>query len=89
MGRFDSYKDYLKYADPNSQQGRNIAKYTGGNYNPYLNMAPTPGAYEFFQGQVAEPVNPLDFYQSPDALTSASNALSYLERDMDRLLVQV
>lgn len=83
MGRFDSYKDYLKYADPNSQQGRNIAKYTGGNYNPYLNMAPTPGAYEFFQGQVAEPVNPLEFYESPTTLEGIAQTAQYGKMGLD------
>jgi hypothetical protein len=46
---------------------------------PYSTAPVNTGAYTLAQSLVEEPINPLDFYQSPDALTSASNALSYTQ----------
>ena len=75
MGRFDNYQEYLKYVNPNSQQGRQLNKYTGGNYNPYGFSAAT-GGYEAISNSVESPIDMTQYMQQPDLMTDLSGSLS-------------
>lgn len=75
MGRFDNYQEYLKYVNPNSQQGRQVNKYTGGNYNPYGFSAAT-GGYEAISNSVESPIDMTQYMQQPDLMTDLSGSLS-------------
>ena len=75
MGRFDNYQEYLKYVNPNSQQGRQVNKYTGGNYNPYGFSAAT-GGYEAISNTVDSPIDMTQYMQQPDLMTDLSGSLS-------------
>jgi hypothetical protein len=75
MGRFDNYQEYLKYVNPNSQQGRQVNKYTGGNYNPYGFSAAT-GGYEAISNTVESPIDMTQYMQQPDLMTDLSGSLS-------------
>ncbi len=75
MGRFDNYQEYLKYVNPNSQQGRQFNKYTGENYNPYGFSAAT-GGYEAISNSVESPIDMTQYMQQPDLMTDLSGSLS-------------
>lgn len=75
MGRFDNYQEYLKYVNPNSQEGRQVNKYTGGNYNPYGFSAAT-GGYEAISNTVESPIDMTQYMQQPDLMTDLSGSLS-------------
>ena len=75
MGRFDNYQEYLKYVNPNSQEGRQVNKYTGGNYNPYGLSAAT-GGYEAISNTVESPIDMTQYMQQPDLMTDLSGSLS-------------
>ena len=75
-------QQYMNTLAGDGEFARNTARFRKNQTTPNLMMpystAPiNTNAYTLAQSLVEEPVNPLDFYQSPDALTSASNALSY------------
>ena len=75
MGRFDNYQEYLKYVNPNSQEGRQVNKYTGGNYNPYGFNAAT-GGYEAISNTIESPIDMTQYMQQPDLMTDLSSSLS-------------
>ena len=75
MGRFDNYQEYLKYVNPNSQEGRQVNKYTGGNFNPYGVSAAT-GGYEAISNSVESPIDITQYMQQPDLMTDLSGSLS-------------
>ena len=75
MGRFDNYQEYLKYVNPNSQEGRQVNKYTGGNYNPYGFSAAT-GGYEAISNTIESPIDMTQYMQQPDLMTDLSGSLS-------------
>lgn len=75
MGRFDNYQEYLKYVNPNSQEGRQVNKYTGGNFNPYGVSAAT-GGYEAISNSVESPIDMTQYMQQPDLMTDLSSSLS-------------
>ncbi len=87
MGRFDSYQQYLKYINPNTEQGRQMNRYTSGNYNPYMYSAPqSSGNYQFAQNVAGpQPINPLDYQYTPTALESTMQGLQYGKMGMDIL----